>query len=327
MQSNFQSTIATSQFSLPVLVVLGVLSWLFLPAKDTYAWCEPDYGLWSFVPLSAQTGYLGLLSGIFFTSLVIYLMVEFCNAMVLLNTNSRMLSCTLIIIMSLSLCLHRLQPSHVVMLASLISFFALFSSYQNESPELSFVAHLAIAAASLVCPKIILLTPFIFLVQLYVNCLSFRTFFASLIAIIVPYWFFFVCAVCKDDIGMFTNFFRVMFDFSVPDYSVVATEQWLMALNIVVFFVAGCVNYLFTTSKSRTRQRTVFNTFMMHGFISLLLFLVMPNCVNVIMGMLAIDASILCGRFWILSNNRFTHVFFVILGLFSLVILLVTVNM
>jgi hypothetical protein len=303
-----------------------LLIWLFIPAKDTNAWNIADYGLWTLMPKSLQTGHIGIALGILFTTATVYAMVEFSNSMVLLNTNSRMLSCTLTLLMALSLCLHKFQPVHIVMFCSIISYFTLFGSYQNESPAHSFATHLMIATASLVFPKFIFFSVLAWLIQLYLNAFSPQVFFASLFAMTVPYWFFFTYTVCSDQIDLFTQIVHETIDIKRPSIADIGLLQWIAAFYIALTFLSGVINFILTNSNDRIRQRSIFTTFIFHGFIVIFMAFMMTKCFNVFLGLLAIDAAIIGGRFWVVTNNRFTHYFFIIMALLAAIVLALSFN-
>ncbi|MCR5313946.1 MAG: hypothetical protein K6E54_10000 [Bacteroidaceae bacterium] len=327
MRTYFQKTISTSQFSLPIFAILGAIIWLLLPAKDSFAWNEIEYGIWSYVPQYVQTGYTGAILGMVLTAFTVYSMVEFSNTMVLLNTNSNMISCLLILLMSFSLCLHTFQPVHIIIFANILSYYALFSSYQNENPVLSFITHLMIAISSLIFPKLILLSIITWFIQLQLNSLTPRAFIASLLAIMVPYWFFFVFAVCNDRIDIFTNFIDQLIEYNPTGITTISKQQLLVGFYIALTLIAGIIDYWMTNNDDRIRQRIIYNVLVFHSIIIVILAFLLPQCFNVFLGLLALDASILGGRFWVVTNNQFSHYFFIIMGLIGLIILALTCNM
>ena len=50
------------------------------------------------------------------------------------------------------------------------------------------------------------------------------------------------------------------------------------------------------------------------------------KCFNVFLGLLAIDAAIIGGRFWVVTNNRFTHFYFIIMALLAAIVLALSFN-
>jgi len=286
-----------------------------------------DYGLWKLIPDNLQTGTLSLFIGLVFTSATVYCMVEFSNAMVLLQISSRMLSCMLVFLMALSLCLHRFQPMHIVMLCMMLSNFALFASHQNPSPSLVFSSQLMISIASLMCPKFILMALLVWFNLGYLRALNARTFIGSIFALLVPYWFFFAFSVLNDRIDIFIDFFVNGIKIESPDFSLLTSSQMIIAVFTAITFFSGVVDYFITFNRDKIRQRTIYNAIIVNGFLTIALSLLIPQCFNISLGIFIIDTAIVGGRFWVGSVNRFTHIYFLLLTLFAFLILALTINM
>ena len=327
MLSSLQSIITKNQFSLPVICLLSIAIWLFTPTKEIANWEVTDYGLWSIMPLTVQKGFIGSIIGLAFTAITVYAMVEFSNSLVLLRVSSRMLSSTLAIFMALALCLHKFQPAHIVMLASLLSYASLFSSYQKKSPALSFGTHFFLALEVLVCPKLILFIVPFWMVEVSINSLSFRCFLATLFALITPFWFFFAFAVFFDRFDIFTDYFVQAFDISKPVFSGLKESQVLVGLFTFVSFLIGSIGFFVTKTQDKLRQRTIFSIVIFHGLVSLVFGVFMPQCYNMFLGLLIIDTSIIAGRFWVVCDNHFTHNLFNILTIVAIIIYALSVNM
>ena len=290
-------------------------------------WEIPDYGLWYLLPASIQTGMLGRIMGLVFTSVIVYAMVEFSNSLVLLRVSSRMLSTTFAILMAICLCLHKFQPAHIVMFSTLLSYLFLFSSYQKPSPALSFTTHLFLSLASLVCPKMLLLVVPVWIFQIQLSALNFRSFIASLIAIATPYWFFFGFAVLTDRLDVFVEFFKDACDIIMPNADNIKENQVLACVFTAFTFILGAIHFVFTRSQDKLRQRTIYDIVMMHGIIVLIAFVFMPHCFNLLLGMLIVDASIIGGRFWVVTDNKFTNNLFVFQIILAGIIIALSINM
>ena len=327
MQQSLQSIISKNQFSLPAVCLLSIIIWLLCPTKDVATWEVPDYGLWYLLPESIQTGLTGRIIGLVITSVMVYAMVEFSNTLVLLRVSSRMLSTTLSMLMAICLCLHKFQPAHIAMFATLSSYLYLFSSYQKESPALNFSSHLFVSIMSLLCPKLLLFAIPLWLFQARLSSLGFRGFVATILAILTPYWFFFTFAVLEDRIDIFTDFFVKAFDIILPSASSLKESQIVAYVFVALTFIIGHVHFLITKAQDKLRQRTIYEVVTIHGLVVIAATFFMPHCFNLFLGLLIIDASIIGGRFWVVSDNRFTNNLFIFQMIMAGIVIALSINM
>ncbi len=327
MQSSIQSIISKNPFSLPAICLVSIVIWLFAPTKDMVILALPDHGLWYLLPESIQKGLLGNIIGLTITSVLIYAMVEFSNTLVLLRVSSRMLSTMLAMLMGVCLCLHKFQPAHLVMLASLFSYLYLFSSYQKTSPALSFSTHFFLSLASLVCPKMLVYVIPLWLFQAKLSALDFKGVVASLIALVTPYWFFFAFAVLNDRIDIFIDFFVKASDIIMPSSSILKESQVAAGVLVAFSFLLGAIHFIFTKSQDKLRQRSIFEIVTLHGFIIAAMLFLMPQCFNLFLGLLIIDTAVMGGRFWVVCDNKFANNLFILNIIVAIIIIALSINM
>lgn len=327
MQQSFQSIISKNQFSLPIVCLLSAILWILSSTKDVAMWEVQDYGIWYLLPTAIQQGLTGRIIGLVLTATVVFAMVDFSNTLVLLRVSSRMLSTTLAVLMVICMCLHKFQPAHIAMISVLFSYLYLFTSYQKESPARSFTSHLFIAVASLVCPKLIVFIIPLWIFQTSLSAFNFRCFIASLLAIITPYWFFFTFAVINDRIDIFTDFFVKACDIIMPDYSTLKESQILAGIYVIFTFLVGIGHFTITKMQDKLRQRSIYNIVAIHGTLTIAMGCVMPQCYNMFLGILIVDASIIGGRFWVVSDNRFSNNLFLAMFIIAIFIYSLSVNM
>ena len=327
MQPSFQSIISKNQFSLPAICLLAIVIWILSPTKDVAMWDIPDYGIWYMVPEILQKGLTGQIIGLIVTSIIVYTMVEFSNSLVLLRVSSRMLSTTLAMLMAICMCLHKFQPAHIAMLMALLSYLFLFTSYQKASPALSLTSHLFASITSIVCPKMLLFIIPLWIFQIMLGAFNFKSFIASLLAIMIPYWFFFTFTVLANRIDIFIGFFVNACDIIMPKISELKENQVLAAIYVSATFIIGATHFVFTKAQDKLRQRSVYEIITLHGILVHIAIFFMPHCLNLLLGLLIIDTSILGGRFWVVCDNKFTHSLFILQIIIAGIIIALTINM
>ncbi|MDE5549991.1 MAG: hypothetical protein K2I99_01350, partial [Bacteroidaceae bacterium] len=244
MKLNIQKTIANSQTTLPVVGVLSVLLWIVLPAtSQETAFTSEEYGLWRFVPLAWQEGHDALGLGLLCAALAVYMMVELNSRNILLRVSSRMLSCMLAILLTISVAYHGFHPGSAVLLLSLLSFFPLFTAYQRPDPILSFEVFLCLSLASLVFPKLVWLVPLYWLMQGYFQAFSFRCFVASLLALFMIYWLYAGVSAMMGHFSMFIEHAKTAVGFHVGDYRSVDYRDVVTFLFVTLLFVTGTIDF------------------------------------------------------------------------------------
>lgn len=317
-----QRSIACSHATLPVVCVVTFLVWFFsssvsVPSDGAIgaagAFQAADYGLWRFLPSFLQGGIVGKLLGMGLCALGIYAMAELNNSQALLRISSRMLSSTLALLLASCVMPCVAQPGLVLMLLTLLSFFALFAAYQIPSPMLTLTAYLMLSVSSLFFPKSLCLVPVYWMMQGSLRALSFRCFVASLIAVLLPYWFFAGFAVSFGWLDEFLVHVQALISFSFGDYAQVTANQYASLAFSFVLFLIGTVDFIRSSYKDKTRTRVIYTAVIVHGFCVALFAILQPQHISAIQPLLLVDASIVFGHFFTLTSNRFTHILSLVL--------------
>ena len=324
MKLDFQRHIASSQSTLPVVGVLAVVLWILLPVPfSSFSYSVPDYGLWHLLPASLQQGRFSLGIGLGIAALAVYVMVELNNANVLLRTSSRMLGCMLAFLLAWAVVTHPFQPGHILMFATLLSFFPLFATYQQPHPVFSFIVHLFLSVASLFFPMFLWVVPAYWLIQGYFRALSLRCWIASLLAILLPYWFYGGVAVLTDSLPAFWTHLQVMADIRWGDYSQVELRDLLTFGLLFLLFLTGAIDFYIHQFLDKTRIRIIYNALIFHGVVILLFICLQPHYFSTLLPLMIVDTAILFGHFFTLTHSRFSHIICLILLLLALCVLAV----
>lgn len=324
MKLNIQKTIANSQTTLPVVGVLSVLLWIVLPqtSRET-AFTGEEYGLWRFVPQAWQEGHETLGLGLLCAALAVYMMVELNSRNILLRVSSRMLSCMLAILLTLSVAYHGFHPGSVVMLLSLLSFFPLFTAYQRPDPILSFEVFLCLSVASLAFPKLVWLVPLYWLMQGYFQAFSFRCFVASLLALFMVYWLYAGVSAMTGHFSMFIAHTKAAVGFHVGDYQSVDYRDVVTFLFVVLLFVVGTIDFYLHRYLDRVRTRIHYDAICLYGGVVIVLICLQPQYADVLMPLLLVSTSMVFGHFFALTHTKFSHICCLILLLLAVVVVAV----
>ncbi len=310
MRLEFQKNIASSQFTLPFVSTIAIILWVLLPTAHAGQLDLGQHGLWSMMPRFVTDDSTGKYIAMAFGALGVYLVAELTNSNVLLRISSRMLSSTLALFLGVILCLHSMSPGLVIMLCTVLSFFALFATYQLPHPVPTFVAYLFLSLGSLVFPKLLFLTPIYWGCQAYLRSLSLRCFVASVLGVLVPYWFFIGVECYVDgDISNFLYVCKQLVDLKMPDYSSVHAVDICIFAFVVQFFIFGAINFITNSYLDKTRTRIVYNVIITHAVFVIIFIALQPQFNHTLMPMLLVDSALVGGHFIALTYNRFSHIY------------------
>lgn len=324
MKLRFQKSIASSQATLPIVSIVVFILWILLPpVQPSQPFSTPDYGLWNYVPSFFQEGYWALGIGAFCAALVVYLMAELNNANVLLRVNSRMLSSMLAILLCLAVVCHRFQPGNVVMLFSLMSFFPLFAAYQQPNPLLTFISLMLVSVASLVFPKLLWLVPVYWFIQAYIRAFSFRCCIASILAVMLPYWFYGGIAVLTGSLADFIVHCQEIISFPMYDYTQLEILDLILYSFVLLLFVTGTIDFYLHQYMDKTRTRIIYNSLIIYGIIIAIWIGIQPQYFSTLLPILLLATSIIFGHFFTLTHTRFSHIYCLILMVLAVAILVV----
>jgi len=310
MRLEFQKNIASSQFTLPFVSIIAILLWVLLPTAHQGLFDINQHGLWSLLPAFVTSGSVGKYVAMGLSALGVYLIAELTNSNILLRISSRMLSSTLALFLGIILCLHSVAPGHVVMIMTILSFFAFFTTYQLPHPVPTFLTYLFLSVGSLVFPKLLYLIPVYWGCQMYLRSLSLRCFIASLFGVLVPYWLFLGVATYMDGgLPIFVDVCKQLVDLKMPDYSSVQLIDILIFAFVIQFFVLGAINFYANSYLDKTRTRIVYKVIITHAIFLIIFIALQPQLYHTLLPLLLVDSSLVGGHFIALTYNKFSHIY------------------
>ena len=324
VRQNFQKGIAYSQATLPVVGGVSFVLWLlFSPLQSSVSFSTSDYGLWKYVPSLIQEGHWALGVGVFCAALAVYMMAELNNANALLRVGSRMLSSVFALLLCLAVSCHRFQPGNVVMLLSLMSLFPMFTTYQQPSPLLTFIIYLLVSVASLVFPKLLWFIPAYWFIQAYFRAFSLRCCLASIMAVMLPYWFYGCVAVLTESFADFQIHCQEIVSFQGYDYTQLDIRDLITFVFVILLFLTGVIDFYLHRFMDKTRTRIIYNALINYGVIMVIWIVVQPQYFTTLLPLLLIPTSIVFGHFFTLTHTKFSHIYCIVLMVLAVIVLVV----
>lgn len=331
MKLHFQKDISSSKTTLPIVSVIALALWWALPAcnpSDQWTlfplhcyssvantdFTSPAYGLWQYIPLFLQQGYWSLgLSAVCAIILAVYLMAGLNQTHTLLRVHTQMLSSTLFMLLAFSVLCHRWQPGSVVAIFSLLSFFPLFATYQKPYPVLTFSTYLVLSMASLIFPKLLWMAPAYWCIQIALRSFSLRCFVASLLAIVLPYWFYGGVAVLTSTLPTYVAQIMELGTFQYFNYTMLNKQDALTMLFVILLFAIGSIDFHRHRFLDKTRTRILHNAVMIHGVYTIIIIGVMPQYIHIFLPLLLVDTAIVYGHFFTLTHTLVSHIYNLVL--------------
>ncbi|MBQ9640706.1 MAG: hypothetical protein IJV06_04010 [Bacteroidaceae bacterium] len=310
----FQKRVASSPFTLPVVGAIAVVMWLLLRREDV--------------------GWQELFLGLATSTVAVYMLAELNNRHVLLRISSRLISSLLAVMLAAVVQLHHFQVGHVVLLFSLASFFPFFFLYQWPSPVLTLIAYLLLSLGSFVFPPILFLLPAYWGGQIYMRGMSSRCFVASLLGLLMPYWFlagvqFFLgnydAALLSLSLQEIAGSGGLFADFHI--FSGYETLTWVRCVQfgyILLLLVVGIVDFQMQGYLDKTRTRVIYHVLEIHSVVVMFFLLFRAQYFYQFLPLLMVDAAILGGHFLALTYNKFSRIFCIFFLLASLGVLIVS---
>lgn len=301
-KKRIQNRISESRWTLPIVVSTAFIVWL-IAALHTRN-----------VVISGGTALLST-----------YLMVELNNANALIRIYSRMVSCAFAVMATMPVFLF---PSHQMAFVMLgfVGFYTLaFRSYQDiQSPGHTFYAFLCIGAASIEWVQVLFFLPFLWLIM-RVNLLSMslRNFVASLLGIILPYWFYTAYLAMRGDLMTFIDHFCELAVFSKPfDLTILTPNRIILLVYVLLCGLIGIIHFLDQKRSDSIRTRLFYQVFINIFLIATAFLFLQPQHYDALIGVLIVATAPLIAHFFALTHGRITNWMFKILSVSAILITL-----
>lgn len=300
MVKRLQNRIAQSRWALPVTIIYGLVICLTVELMG--------YGQWmTFSLLLVAT----------------LMMAELNNGYSLIRIYSRMVSCSFMVMITMSLTLFDSVSVAVVMVAFIAFLLLIFRAYQNpRAVGWVFYAFVALGIGSIAFPKSLLLLPVLWIIMaLNVLCFSPRTFIASLLGIIAPYWFVAAWLIYDHNIGYLSTHFLSVLQFDpLCQFSGINLHHLLTFAFVMLLAVIGAVHFFLFSYQDRIRIRLMYETFVVLDGCAVVFAILQPQCFDEMLGISIVTTATLIGHFLALTHSRLSNITSLALSAIALVL-------
>lgn len=275
---------------------------------------------WALPICAAYTLLICIISGLFvegiwvqlaLTAVATLLMVELNNRNSLIRIYSRMVSCSFLVLTMMTP--HKIESTDgcIVSVCFVAFHLALFHAYQDKKAT-GYVlwAFTAIGIASTVWIQILLFVPVLWvLTGTNILALSLRTFVASIMGILLPYWFISAYYIYMGDITPLVNHVVAIAEFGQPLEFYNCSINDLLPLGFIALLaITGSIHFLRTSYMDKIRTRMIYEMFITMTIATMVLIILQPQHANIATHMLIISTAPLIGHFLALTSTKITNI-------------------
>ena len=294
MSKRIQNIIAESRYTLPITAFYSIFIWLIAGLVSQQWWIQ---------------------FGCFVISALLMMLLNKEN--VLIRIYSRLVSSAYLVLSCAAVFLFASRASAIMQMGAVMSLLLLWHSYQDKSSVgWTFYTFLCLGAGSLVLSQVLYYLPIFWIMMAwFIFSLSWRTFFASLLGLVTPYWFCLPYFTIKgeDCFALLANHLSALLDIvSLPDYSVLNLSEWIFLGILILLMVIGSSHFMANSYKDTIRVREIYYSFIATAAYSLFLFLIQPKCYDMVIHVLILVVSPMIAHFFALTHSKFTNILFII---------------
>lgn len=261
--------------------------------------------------------------------LSVSLMALLNNSNALIRVYSRTVSSTFVMLTCAGNFLFCSMGGAVFQLFMVAVYLAMFRTYQDKTAVgWSYYAFLCVGLASYFFIQILFFVPLLWMLMSFqLSSLSWRTFFASILGLLTPYWFALPLLFFQDNADAMATHFMALADFQQPftGMASVTVNELLLFVFIVALGITGTVHYQRKRLGDNIRIRLLYDCFILMWIASGIVLILQPQHYDALIRLLIINVSPLVAHFLTFTNTRMTNIAFHIIC--AMVLLLTLFNL
>lgn len=294
----FHNRIAQSRFALPFCSVYALLTCIAAGLFSQMLWMP-------LLLLAASTLFL----------------IQLNNHNSLIRIYSRMVSCAYLSGMSVASFLFSDTSGGFVSLCFIIFLFIICFAYQKPKATATvFYAFAGLGTASIFEVRILWFLPIFWLV-LAVHLLAFnaRTFSASLLGVLAPYWFGLLYLGLTEQLSWYgTHFAQLGAVCPLFDFSSWNLHHFVTYIYIGILGITGAVHFLLTSYKDKIRTRMIYEMLITILSACMLCIILQPALYPILLRLLIACTAPLIGHCFALSSGKGANIGFIGICILSL---------
>jgi len=253
------------------------------------------------------------------------LIVSALSMMVLNNVNaliriySRMVSCSFIVLFIMTGALSQTGGVLLVQLCAVLFYLILFRAYQDKNAMgIAFYSFMMLGIASTAFMQVLFFVPVAWIL-LFTNIMAgnTRTIMASILGLVIPYWFVGGYCIYTARIDDLVAHFKEIAQFGqIFNYGCISVHQIVTFSVISMLSLISIVHFHRNSYKDKIRTRMLYEIFFVMDICTAIFVILQPQHYNFLIGIMVVNTAPLIAHFIALTNTRITNAaFFVILAI------------
>lgn len=244
-----------------------------------------------------------------------YLMAELNNINVLIRIYSRLVSCSFLALSCAACFLFPLHQTAFMQLCFIGFLVILFMGHNKEDTRVAYYAFLVLSIGSMAFVQIVYFLPlFWLLMSTNLQMLSWRTFSASLLGLLTPYWIGACWLLWKEDFTpMIDHFLKVADVSSLYDITLLTSGQLVYYAVLCVLALTGIIHYIRSHQGDKIRVRLLYGFFSWVAIFSLILAVTLPQHYHTLISFAIVCTAPLLAHFIALTSTKITNAAFIII--------------
>ncbi len=286
MRAKIQNRISRSVATLPLCAILAA-------------------GLWWFPQGDYSVPYL---IGLILCVLTTYIVMETNSTFALLRVRSRMVSSTWLVMTGCIGLVHSFQPSLVAAFCLTVSHYLLFRTYQQHQPVTDvFHTFVMLGIGSIFVPQLVLIAPFYYWYLLvFMRTLTFRGFWAGLIGMALPFWFWGGVSLVLDEYQALVDWWQQLSTFTpiLPDNYLAVDHTMAIVWGVIALLAVytGLV-YLNDSFNDKIRVRMMFYIYIFQSTLILTLVGLQPQHAATMLPLMLVSCCPFVAHYYTLTHT------------------------
>ncbi len=251
------------------------------------------------------------------------MMVELNNSNALIRIYSRMVSCSFLVMGTMATFLFQNWETMLLCFSTVSFYLSFFKAYQNPSAAGHvFYAFCAIGLASTVWVHVLFLMPILWIL-LATNVLAFsgRTFFASLLGIVAPYWFIGSYMVVTGQLDYFQEHFFPLLLLSNPLEAIPHDPARLITAGFILAVASlSSIHFLIYSYLDKIRTRMVYETFITIDTVLFVFMVLQPQHFDALLSLIIVTTAPIAGHYLALSHTKLSNITFITTIILALIL-------
>ncbi|MDD7318185.1 MAG: hypothetical protein SOZ80_09170 [Prevotella sp.] len=288
MIKRLQNKIAESRLTLHVTSVIAISVWLAYGLVQKNLW-------YPFICFAVTT----------------YLMVELNNSNSLIRIYSRLVSCSFMFMMCSSVYLFTSLNGGIIEVCTVLFYLLFLKSFQNrDASGWVFYAFLCVGVTSVLFIQILFYVPLLWIMlSTKMTALNWRTFFASLLGLLLPYWFLAGYYSYVGNFSQLVTHFAEIADFgNIADIFCVNIYHILTFALVLLCAIIGTVHFVRNSVKDKIRTRMIYEMFITINVATMVFIILQPRHFDILIRIAIINTAPLIAHFISLTHTKLTNI-------------------